>query len=314
MRKIHHAAIAGAGAVGAAVASMIHDTDPDMVTIIAEGDRAERYRSSGLLVNGKQYHFSVQEASKVDPAPDLVIVATKSYDLPAAIELLSPAIGRQTVVLSLLNGITSEKLIAERFGAERVLPAMIIGIDAVRVGGRIDYASRGNINFGPNAAVSPIDPVRVSDHPQWTTVEAVRAFFAHCAIPCTVKADMERTLWWKFMVNVGINQASAILRAPYGVFQQNRDARALMISAMEEVVALSAAAGIGLVRADIDQWDNTLTTLLPGGKTSMLQDVEAGRKTEVDLFAGAMIEMGDRYGVPVPVNRAMYRMLKTIES
>ncbi|WP_455381576.1 ketopantoate reductase family protein, partial [Salinispira pacifica] len=120
--------------------------------------------------------------------------------------------------------------------------------------------------------------------------------------------------WWKFMINVGINQPSAILRATYGVFQKNEHARALMFSAMQEVVELSERAGIGLSERDLEDWQKTLGSLHPDGKTSMLQDVEAGRRTEVDLFAGAMISMGEQYGVPVPVNTALYRMLKTIES
>lgn len=310
--EIRSAAIIGAGAVGAAVASMIHDTDPSLVTIVADAGRAARYRQSGFTVNGGRYDFAVTEPGRFDVPPDLIIVATKSYNLEEALEPSAPLVGPDTIILSLLNGITSEGIIADRFGREHVLPAMILGIDAVRDGGRIDYANRGNIHFGPNPGVGSDGDPEV--HPQQGTVEAVRAFFERCGIPCTVSENIERTLWWKFMINVGINQPSAILRATYGVFQQNDEARALMRAAMHEVVELSKRAGIGLSDTDIENWDRTLSTLLPGGKTSMLQDVEAGRRTEVDLFAGAVVEMGKQYDVDVPVNTTFYRMLKTIES
>ncbi len=311
--EIRSAAIIGAGAVGAAIASMIYDTDASLVTIAADGERAARYAASGFTVNGKRYDFAVKEPGRFDAAPDLIIVATKSYNLEEALAPAAPLVGPDTLVVSLMNGITSEEIIGSRFGHEHVLPAMILGIDAVRDRGRVDYANRGNIHFGLNPAVGS-EGQKPDDHPQRAAVSAVRAFFERCSIPCTVSADIERTLWWKFMINVGINQPSAILRATYGVFQKNEEARSLMRSAMREVVELSKKADIGLSEQDIDQWDRTLSTLLPGGKTSMLQDVEAGRRTEVDLFAGAIVEMGRRYDVDVPVNTVLYRMLKTIES
>jgi 2-dehydropantoate 2-reductase len=125
---------------------------------------------------------------------------------------------------------------------------------------------------------------------------------------------MIRILWWKFMINVGINQASAALKAPYGEFQQQGAARDLMESAMREVVALARASGVHLSDADIDDWYTILPTLSPLGKTSMLQDVEGGRKTEVEMFAGEVIEMGERLGIPTPVNERLFQTITQIEA
>ncbi len=105
-----------------------------------------------------------------------------------------------------------------------------------------------------------------------------------------------------------------MLRAPYGVFQSNADARDLMRSLMEEVVALAPEAGIDLGTEDIDEWEKILAKLSPAGKTSMLQDVEAGRKTEVEIFAGRVVELGRKYNVPTPVNATVQRIIKVIES
>jgi 2-dehydropantoate 2-reductase len=116
------------------------------------------------------------------------------------------------------------------------------------------------------------------------------------------------------MINVGINQGSAVLRAPYGLFQRSEYARDLMVAAMEEVLELSALEGTGLERADIDAWLATLAGLNPEGKTSMLQDVEAGRRTEVDLFAGTVLEIARTHQVPVPVNETLYRIIRALES
>ena len=129
-----------------------------------------------------------------------------------------------------------------------------------------------------------------------------------------VPPDMIRTLWWKFMINVGINQVSAALSAPYSVFQAPGEARSLMESAMREVVDLAGRVGVRLPEKDIEDWYGILATLSPGGKTSMLQDVEGGRKTEVEMFAGKVIEMGERYAVPTPVNRYLFEAIRTIEA
>ena len=115
------------------------------------------------------------------------------------------------------------------------------------------------------------------------------------------------------MINAGINQASAVLGAPYSVFQRSGDARELMESAMREVMAIAQAAGVHLSEADITNWNLFLSSLSPDGKTSMLQDIEARRKTEVEMFAGKVIELGKEYGIPTPVNQTLYRVIKVIE-
>jgi 2-dehydropantoate 2-reductase len=124
---------------------------------------------------------------------------------------------------------------------------------------------------------------------------------------------MRRTLWWKFMINVGMNQASAVMRAPYGVFQTSQDARALMRALMQEVIALAQAADVNLSEADIEDWCAILQTLSPKGKTSMLQDIEAGRQTEVDVFAGKVVALGRERGIATPVNAAMLHAIRVLE-
>jgi 2-dehydropantoate 2-reductase len=124
---------------------------------------------------------------------------------------------------------------------------------------------------------------------------------------------MIRTLWWKFMINVGLNQASAVLHAPYSVFQRSQEARELMESAMREVMTIAKAAKIHLSEQDIEDWYSFMSGLSPQGKTSMVQDIEAGRKTEAGMFAGKVIELGKTYGIPTPVNQTLFRIIKVME-
>jgi len=144
-------------------------------------------------------------------------------------------------------------------------------------------------------------------------VARVQALFDRAGIAWETPPDMIRTLWWKFMANVGINQASAVLRAPYSAFQAPSEARDLMLSSMREVIAVAEKAGVSLTQEDIEAFDPILARLSPDGKTSMLQDVEARRKTEVEMFAGTMIALGEKYGVDVPVNRRLFEAIRNIE-
>jgi 2-dehydropantoate 2-reductase len=295
--------VVGAGAVGSSVASLVAERDPTAVRVLAGGERLRRYRQEGFVLNGRRRDFALlspQEHSR----PDLVIVAVKTYQLGQAIEDLRNHVGPQTLILSLLNGVSSEEALADVFGAAKVLLAMILGIDAVREGNRTVFSGSGTIHFGD------------ATNPQGTwspRVARIAAFFERCGLRFEVPPNMVRSLWYKFMINVGINQASAVLRAPYGTFQAAGEARDLMESAMRETVALSRVVGTGLEERDIASWRDTLARLSPEGKTSMLQDVEAGRRTEVEAFAGAILARAGPPGLAVPVNRTLYHLIRAIE-
>ena len=117
------------------------------------------------------------------------------------------------------------------------------------------------------------------------------------------------------MINVGINQASAVLRAPYGVFQASADARALMRSLMQEVVVLAEKAGIGLTAKDLDEWGRILTSPLPRqAKPPCSRMWKPTGKTEVEIFAGKVVALGKDYHVPTPVNETILRIINVIES
>jgi len=295
--------IVGAGAVGGAYASMLYDMDRHCVSFIAAGDRFKRLRQDGLIVNGKHYAIPVLHPDDLSPPPDLLIIAVKHHQLDNAICDIKNSIGEETTIISVMNGIESEVKIGAAYGMKRVLYAVSIGLAALKEGNRVNFISRGKILLGEARNPSLTDRVK-----------RLQALFDRAGIVCETPPDMIRALWWKFMVNVGINQASAVLRAPYSVFQTSREAKDLMESAMREVIMLAEKASVLLSGEDIENWNTVLSGLNPEGKTSMLQDVEAGRKTEVEMFAGKVIELGKYYGVPTPVNQKLYDLIRKIEA
>ena len=297
--------------MGGSLLAMILDAGGEGV-LIAEGPRARRLTDDGLTVNGRHY------GPDVDSEPEsndysLILVATKSTHLQDALPLICRAVlpvsdgDRPATVASLLNGISSEEILRSALGSgsERfVVPAMILGIDAVRDGAEITYLHRGTIHCGADAGTAPIEAARL---------DVIDELLGSAGIPVSRSTRIIQTLWWKFMINVGINQASAVLRAPYGLFQRSKPARELMTSLMAEVLTLSRAAGTGLSDDHMQRWLETLQGLNPEGKTSMLQDVEAGRPTEVDLFAETVTQLGNDHSVPTPVNRTILHTIRAIE-
>ena len=303
MHEIRNVAILGAGAMGAYFITQFLEVGEITTNVVARGQRADRLTKHGLVVNGKAYSIPVNQPDEVPQPADLIIVALKNYHLPEAAKDLEKLVGEHTIILSVMNGLDSEEYLGSVYGMDKLLYAVSVAIDAVREGNQVIYSNPGKHYFGEadNTHFSP-------------RVQRVQAAFEQAGIAYETPVDMMRMLWWKFMVNVGMNQASAVMRAPYGVFQTAPDAQALMETLMREVVHVAEPAGVDLRERDIQDWYTALNTLAPEGKTSMLQDIEAGRKTEVDTFAGKVVALGKTAGIPTPANETLLRIIRILES
>jgi 2-dehydropantoate 2-reductase len=303
MQHIKNIAILGAGAMGSFFASRFSDVSEFTTSLVAGGERGRRLARDGLVVNGKPCSVIVSDPDQVHEPADLIIVALKHHHLPQAIGDLKNLVGKNTTIISIMNGLDSEPYIGSIYGMDKVLYAVSVGIDALRDGNRVSYSKPGTHFFGEAVNETPGERVR-----------RVQKAFDLAGITYETPVDMIRIMWWKFMVNVGMNQASAVMRAPYGVFQVSPDARAVMESLMREVIALARPAGVNLAEKDLDEWDKVLQTLSPDGKTSMLQDMEAGRKTEVEVFGGKVAALSREYNIPAPVNETFLRIIQVMEN
>ncbi len=302
---INRISIVGMGAIGCAYAEQIIKTLPsENISVIADGDRARRYKENGISINGHNYKFKIVDPTEeCDPA-DLLIFSVKFHQLDEAIEEAKFHVGPNTIIISLLNGISSEDIIARRFGMEKVLYALNAGIDAQRVGDEVISHRLGTTYIGEKMN----SPGSYSEK-----VLQLKEFCDNTSIDHIIPDSMIKTLWWKFMLNVGVNQTSAVFRVPYGIVRQVPELRRLMVDAMQEVVEVSKKAGINLTQDDLNECLRVIDDLTPTGKTSMCQDVEASRQTEVDIFAGTVVELGKKYGVPTPVNDMLLRIIKAAE-
>lgn len=302
MEEIKKVAILGAGAMGAYFASRFFDTAGFSTVLIAKGNRLDKLKSKGLVVNGKFYAIPVIHPDEATSPVDLIIVALKHHHLEEAVQGLEKLVGDSTTIISIMNGLESEEYIGSIYGMDKMLYAVSVAIDALRQGNQITYTKPGKHYFGEaiNAHLSQ-------------RVLRVQEAFDRAGIVYETPEDMIRMMWWKFMVNVGVNQASAVMRAPFGVFQKSPEAQGLMEALMKEVTALTDVMDVNLTNRDIEEWYPFLNVLSPQGKTSMLQDIEAGRKTEVEIFGEKVVELGKAHGVPTPVNQTVLQIIRVLE-
>ena len=302
--EINNVSLIGLGALGVLFARQLSDFLPaGSLSIIADEDRIARYRRDGFCINGNRCDFKyIVPEAPVEPA-DLLMIAVKYNGLDEAIDAIKNHVGPNTIILSLLNGITSETLIGREYGPDKVLLCVAQGMDAVKVGNALTYQNKGRLVFGD------AEPDVVSEK-----TAAVDRFFNRAGIVHEVSREMKKHLWSKFMFNAGINQTTAVYLCDYEGVQKAGPYRETMVSAMQEVAGLAEKEGIVLTRADIDYWLGVLAGLSPGGKTSMQQDVEARRPSEVALFGGAVLALSEKHSIGVPANRLLYEKLQAIES
>jgi len=293
----------GLGAVGASIAAQFYDAGYP-INIICDADRKARYSRDGFSVNNKNYKFTYFTNREYKKSADLVLIAVKYHHLKDALPQLEGLIGEKTVIVSLLNGIDSEEIISNYFKCENnIAPAFIYKIDATKVNNAVNYYSKGIIVFGEkNGMVTE-------------KINKVKNIFDRAGIKYEISDNILKKIWWKYMTNIGFNQTTAILKVPYRALQEIQYAQELAKEAMNEVVLISQSTNINinLSKEDISRAMEMLKQLDPDGKTSMMQDVEAKRKTEVEMFSGKLCQMGDSLNISTPINRMLYNLIRTIE-
>jgi 2-dehydropantoate 2-reductase len=320
MKQIDSVLIAGAGAIGLLVADTLYRYNPGGLRILASGERLARYRETGFRVNGERVDFALADGDAPRAGlADLIIVACKYHHLEQVIKDIEGFVGGRTIILSLLNGISSEEIIGAVYGPERLPLAMILGTDSRNTGNGASFTQRGVVSFGDVAGKAGGTAGGKAGGKGDERDRLLADYFTRAGLPFEYHPnDMKRILWYKYMINVGINQTSALLALPYGCFKRDHpqgiaEARMLQESAMWEVIAVANRLDIDLGGKDIENWYRTLSTLGDSGYTSMCQDVLAGRKTEVELFGRTVTDLGLKLGVPTPVNQALALGLRAIE-
>ena len=302
MKDIKTVGIIGLGALGTLYAHLFTESlGKDRVLVLADKDRTARCLRDGMWYNGHLCDFTYADAAQVTEPVDLLLFAVKFGGLPDAIDTCRHLVGPETTLVSVLNGIASEPMLAKAFSPEQVVWCVAQKMAARKEGNRVTVAPVGQLAVGVPAGQSDAHLLRLT------------AFFDAIRFDYELPPDIRTHMWSKLLCNTGCNQACLVFQCGYDGVQVPGPARDAMLGAMGEVVTVANAEGIPLSQADIDHWTGIIDAFPAGGETSMRQDGKARRKSEVELFAGTVRRLGAKHHIPTPVNDWLYEAIMEME-
>lgn len=297
--KINTVAILGAGAIGAYFIWGLSEKLGENLWIVADGDRKKRLTENGIIINDRKYNLNVK-SPKEAKGVDLLLVCVKYGALRESLDDIAQVVDDHTTVVSLLNGVDSEQIISERIGKEKLLYS-IIKIASQRVGNHIkfDGPATFGVCFGEQNGI-------ISER-----VNAVAEVLSDTELHYQISEEINREIWFKYALNISRNLPQAIVGCGVGAYDDSEHMAYISNKLREEVAAVAAAKGI-----DISHTGNGKGKSSPSEKWarySTLQDIDAGRHTEIDMFSGTLIRLGKELQVPTPYNELVYHVIKSIE-
>lgn len=300
-------AVFGAGGVGGYFGGRLAEAG-ESVAFVARGAHLEAIRQGGLRVDSIAGDFVVQPAEAADdPARigpvDVVVIATKAWQVPEAARAIGPLLGPDTLVLPLQNGVEAADQLAAEVGEARVLGGLCRILAFVAGPGHIRHVG-----------VAPRVEFAERDGRKSERVERLRAVFARArGLSVQVPADIEAAVWEKFLFIAPLSGVGAVTRVPVGVFRSIPESRALLAAATAEVFALARARGVALSADAVAKTLGYVDSLPPETTASMQRDVLEARPSELEAQTGTIVRLGPAAGVPVPSNAMIYAALLPLE-
>jgi 2-dehydropantoate 2-reductase len=298
--------VMGAGAVGCYYGGRLAQAGHN-VTFVARGENLRTLRSAGLTVTSVHGDFHLPRVSAIEhveesEACDLVLVCVKSYDTAQAAEALRPAIGPDTLVLSLQNGVENEDILAKALNTTNVLGGMVyIGAELVS-SGVVVHTFSGRLVFGER------------NGERTTRAERLEQIFLEAGLQAELSPDITATLWDKLMWNAAFNAVATLTRSTVGEILANPQTRLLIRDTMLEVIAVAQTQGLNLHESRADEHiESSQSPAMSAFATSMAQDFARGKRLEYDALNGAVVRAGQRYHVPTPLNQTFCALLNQLD-
>lgn len=289
----------GAGSLGSALGGLLSQRHE--VALVGRRENMDAIRARGLHLSGAvETHASVDALETVEGVeePDLVVITTKAYHTRAVVDALKALPWRETDVLTLQNGLGNLEAVRawkgpKAFGGTTSIGAVLTEPGEVVISG-----------LGRTVIGSDLDSRAAS---------RIADTMASCGVQAEVSEDIVREIWSKAVVNACINPLTAVLRVPNGRLLESAVVRRLMSDVCAESESVARAAGVfpsghGVLRRVTEVARGTA-----GNRSSMLRDVERGRRTEIRFINGMICKTGTYHGVPTPLNRALTHMVEALE-
>ena len=300
--KLPRVAVVGAGAVGGYFGGMLARAGAPVI-MIGRPAFVEAAKKNGLFLDTLQFKEAVRVEASTELAAargaDVILFCVKTTDTESTARALAPLLSSSATLVSLQNGVdNAEKIRAAGIDA---LSAVVYVAASVPEPARVKHVGRGDLVVGPPNA----------------RTGTFAALFERAGVPCRISENIDGELWTKLIWNCALNAISALGRAKYGQIAASEDARKVVENAVNEVLAVAAAARISLPGvADIKAGlagALKIATQMSGAISSTGQDLMRGKRTEIDSLNGYIARRGAELGVPTPVNHALYALVKLAE-
>src|SRR5574344_89805 len=285
--------LCGLGGVGSVYASLITDSKMFNLKILLDKKRLERYTQNPTIINDKAYNFKYITPNE-DFSPQLIIIATKFTALKDVLKEIKPFTKNNPIILSFMNGITSEDIIKKNYPNCNVIKSHEICDSIIRNNREITHSKRNKLTFGSENNIIK---------------KELETFFENTNIKFEVSENIEQDLWQKFMLNITANQLSAVTIMTFGQMQNIKNIETLLNNILKEVIEIAQKENINNPEKIAQQAINSFMHLAPYGKTSMLQDIENTRPTELEAFAGTIIKLGKQHNIKTPYNNLFMYLL-----
>jgi 2-dehydropantoate 2-reductase len=299
-------AIVGAGAMGGLFGARLALGGQEVSLIEASEKTIESIRAKGLQLHtptaNERVMLPIGRAKEFTGVFDLLVIFTKGFHTEVAIESVRHLVGPNTWVLSVQNGLGNAELIAKVVSADRIIVGMTnLPADLVEPG-IVHSHGDGHINVWSWSGG------------QTPAVLEVAQVFQESGLPCNADPDVQIAIWEKVAFNAALNSVCAITHLAVGGVGDSEYGRLLTSSVINETVNVANSIGINARAARVQEAVNFAFEQHTQHKPSMLQDVEAGRKTEIDFINGAVVERGKGKGVSTPVLQSLHGLIKLIEA
>ena len=293
--------VVGAGAMGSLLGALL--SKKHKVILIGRAAHAATIRANGLRIEGQaSFTATVDARDKVDglAPPDLVLLTVKAYDTKDALRAMKPLIGPKTILVTAQNGLGNWEAARAAYPKNPILAASITYGAFLQEAGHVQWNGTGEIVIGG----TPADPDQVA-----RVVEA----FETASLRVKAAQNVQGTLWMKAIVNACINPLTAIHRVPNGRILEDPVLRETMRGACDEARKVAASEGVLLPTDDPLAAVENVARTTATNRSSMLQSIERGQRTEIDAITGEILAVARRHGIPCPINEKLFAAVKELE-
>lgn len=295
--------ILGAGALGCVYGSYL-SKEHDVTFFVRRHEHKNSINTKGIRIRNqdKEELFRIPAILSDDvlSIQDIVIVLVKVYDTDRALCEIKHCIGPKTIVVSLQNGLGNYEIISKYVEKENIVLGTSGQGAFVLEDGYVNYSGAGVDNIG----------ALCNDK---KSAKLIADIMVQSGFKAEFNEDIEKCIWDKLLVNIGSNAVTAILEQTNTIFVNNENAKTVSRLAIGEAVAVAKTIGIRVdEKSAYERFDSVISKVLPN-RTSMLQDIEKNRRTEIDSINGAIVALGEKYGVKTPYNELLCELVKAKE-